>query len=487
MKNILWYLNPIVHLGDKKYSSLFPFITTIVCTALIECYFNVILKQPESVGLAAIFIYIALIIYFSFREGIRGGIITSIITILYYIYIIHTRHYTGAQFKSGVNTTVILGLLYFLLSVVIGWLKETIDSLIEREANEKKRLHTVIQQLPVGVVITDNTGKVLQANKKIHEIVGLKVPIGFKFGEKKLIDFKAVGKDHVPEIEPINQTLTTGISINGKEYTMKRKDGKIKHLQVNTAIIHNRSGEVIAVAAIINDITQQKEMEERKDDFVNMASHELKTPITSIKLFIDVLQRHLQKVNDAQGTKILENINKQTERLQTLVNDLLDVSRLQTGKLTFTKEIFRIDELIEEIIATIQSTIKKQVLTFAEKHKISVYADRFRIYQVLTNLIDNAAKYSKEGKEIIVRLSKKDTNAIVSVQDFGIGIAQDQQKKIFERLYQVNDIKEKTFPGFGMGLYISKEIINRHNGSIWVDSEKNKGSIFYFTLPSRKI
>ena len=129
---------------------------------------------------------------------------------------------------------------------------------------------------------------------------------------------------------------------------------------------------------------------------------------------------------------------------------------------------------------------KKQEIVLTSKASVNVFADRFRMYQVLTNLITNAIKYSKGEKQIKVRIKREADKVVVSVQDFGIGIAKEQQKKIFERLYQVQDDNGRTYPGFGMGLYISKEIITRHKGAIWVESEKGKGSTFYFTLPLKK-
>ncbi len=164
MKKILRYFNPIDHLGDKHYSVLFPLVVTFVAAIVSELFAYLILKDPMAVGAYAIFVFVALIIYFSFREGIRGGVIASTITTLYYLEIIYTRRYRGSMLTSGLETTAILGALYFILSGVIGWLKQTIDQLIEREADEKRRLQAIIQQLPVGVIITDRNGTVEQVN-----------------------------------------------------------------------------------------------------------------------------------------------------------------------------------------------------------------------------------------------------------------------------------------------------------------------------------
>ncbi len=271
--------------------------------------------------------------------------------------------------------------------------------------------------------------------------------------------------------------------VDTQEFQISRKDGKTVYVRSNASPIHNRDNKIIAAASLIIDVTDQKEMELRKDDFVNMASHELKTPITSMKLYIDSLIPRVKKYDDPQAARILTSIKDQTGRLQKLVNDLLDVSRMQTGKLSFTKEDFRLDEVIHETVDLLQDSAKNHEIIIKQTIPAVVHGDRFRMYQVFTNLVTNAVKYSPEGKKIIVNMYAEGSQVITSVQDFGIGIAKSQQEKIFDRLYQVVDYTEKTFPGFGMGLYISREIVNRHDGSIWVESEKGKGSTFFVSLP----
>lgn len=486
-KNLLHYLNPIARLGIREYSYLLPFSVTTISAILVEVFVNGVLHNPEAVGLFAIFIFIALIIYFSFRDGTRGGFLTASLTIIYYFYIIYSRNYQGERLEVSIETTFVLAFLYFLLAGIVGWLKETIDTLIDREADEKRRLQTIIQQLPVGVIITDAKGFVVQANKQMERIIGKKFPDPFKVGTDSIVPAKkADGTDIEPSDSVLAQTLISGRVVVGKEFIIEKESGEKRFIQVSAAPVHNKAGKIIAAASIIVDITQQKELEARKDDFVNMASHELKTPITSMKLYMDVLMNRVKGYKDERIERPLINIKTQTNRLQKLVEDLLDVSRLQTGKLSFTKEEFRLDTLIDETIEVLQATTKKQTLTIVKEEPVIIYADKFRIYQVITNLITNAIKYSAGKDAIDIQVYKENDTAIVTVKDYGIGISKDQQDKIFERLYQVTDDTEKTFPGFGMGLYISKEIVVRHKGKIWVESEKGKGSTFYISIPIGK-
>jgi len=487
MKNIASYLNPISRLGNNKYTIWFAFFTLLTITILSEVFCYSIAKNPLIVGAYIIFTHVALIIYFSFRDGIKGGVTSSLLAILYYFYIIYTRHYQGGQYTSGVETTIVLGIIYVVLAFVIGWLKQTIDVLIENEANEKKRLQTIIDQLPVGVVITDKHGKIVQANKKIDALMGFKFPVGFTVGQEVLLDTKNKGKTLNPSEGPLALTLRTGKPVIDNELRVTRKDGKHLHLQVSAVPIYNKDGKLIAAASITNDVTAQRELEKRKDDFVNMASHELKTPITSMKLYIETFLSKSHSIKDERSIKIINRIKYQMEKLQDLVTDLLDVSRIQTGKLVFRKEEFVLNTLIEETVAGLQEAAKNHTISFTETKPVIVYADRFRLYQVLTNLLTNAIKYSEEGSPIKMKLTNSNNKATVAVKDNGIGIPKDQQRKIFDRLYQVTDAKEKTFPGLGMGLYISREIIRRHRGSIWVESEKDKGSTFYFSLPLKPL
>jgi len=481
MKQALNYLNPIAQLGKRHYSFIFPLLVMLIMCISFEVAYS-ITRNTQAMGIFLIVISLALILYLSFRDGIKGGIIASGITVLYYLYFIFARHYTGQQKISGIETTLLLGLLYLLIAGIIGWLKQTIDVLIDREADEKKRLLTIIEQLPVGVLITDNKGALVESNRQLEKILGIKMPMGFVVGKDTIPDVKIDGKEIAPSRSPLAIALSKGKTVIAKDMLFKRPDGREIYLQVNSAPIHNRKGQIIAAASIITDVTDSKEGEKRKDDFINMASHELKTPITSLRLYIDILLKQMNK-KDEKTFKIGKSIAYQADRIQELVSDLLDVSRLQTGKLSFVKEEFRLDTLVEQTISELQGITKDQKIVFNAKGVIKVSADKFRIYQVITNLITNAVKYSPSGTTITVSVEKQKDITVVSVKDEGKGIAKDQQKKIFERLYQISSSSSQQSSGLGMGLYISREIIRRHKGTIWVESGKDIGSTFYFTLP----
>lgn len=230
---------------------------------------------------------------------------------------------------------------------------------------------------------------------------------------------------------------------------------------------------------------QLRELERRKDEFISMASHELKTPVTSLKGFINLFQRRLAKQADEKTLYYLNRMDAQLNKLTNLITDLLDVSKMQTGQLTYQEEPFDLNELISETVENLQAATASHQLFVEASGAVQVVGDRDRIGQVLLNLLTNAVKYSPLADKVIVRLATDAEKAIVSVQDFGVGIAEAHHNKIFERFYQVVDPEEKMSPGLGIGLYLSCEIVRRHGGNMWVESSKGKGATFYFTIPLR--
>lgn len=482
-RRIYRYLNPISRLGYAKYSIFFPLLISITACSLIHLQFIYLTRNQNTLGLLAIFIPLATIVYSSFRDGIRGGFLATSVTIFYYLFIIYSLNYQGAELRNGIQTTGILAFLYLFVSSIIGWLKQTIDGLIIKEADARKRLESIIEQLPVGVIITDRFGKIVRANKTIEKIVGEKIPLGYIAGQNMYIKYHENGKLINPSDTPLALALKGKATI-GKEYTVPKSGNRTVSIKINSSAIHNKKGELIAAASIISDITDQKVLEKRKDDFINMASHELKTPLTSMILYLSSLQKRVKTNQDKSLVNTVKRIQNQTENLKELVDDLLDVSRLNTGKLRYNHEKFEINKLISEIVIGLQETTAQKII-FTKNKPIEVFADRFRITQVLTNLISNAIKYSSQQGKINIKSEKKGKEVIVSVKDSGIGINKSELSKIFDRLYQVTDDHEKTFPGLGMGLYISKEIISKHHGKIWVESEKGIGSTFFFSLPVR--
>jgi len=230
-------------------------------------------------------------------------------------------------------------------------------------------------------------------------------------------------------------------------------------------------------------LTERMELEQRKNTFIGMASHELKTPITSLKGFTQLLKRKMEKQDMQGSSKLLASMETQITRLTKLIDDLLDVAKIEAGNLEYAEEPIELDALLQVIVETIHQTSSTHTITIHGTAQKQVIGDGDRLGQVFINLITNAIKYSPNAKTVDVSITNADDEVVVSVRDYGVGIPQEHQSKVFERFYRVYDATGKNFPGLGMGLHISYEIVKRHNGKIWVESSEGKGSTFFVSLP----
>jgi PAS domain S-box-containing protein len=270
-------------------------------------------------------------------------------------------------------------------------------------------------------------------------------------------------------------------------YPLRRYDGEYRWFLTRVVPIKDANGKVTKWIGTNTDIDDQKKALEQKDEFMSIASHELKTPVTSLKGFTQILQMKFEKEGNKQASDLLGKMNNQIDKLTQLIVDLLDTTKIENGQLIFNLEDFNINDLALEIAEEMQrTTISHKIVTKLSKSPI-VSGDRNRIGQVITNLISNAIKYSPEADKIIISSSVDDQNVNFCVQDLGIGIPEVQLKNVFDRFYRVGGENRETFPGLGLGLFISKEIIKRHQGNISAQSNKKNGTVFCFTLPVKKL
>ncbi len=270
------------------------------------------------------------------------------------------------------------------------------------------------------------------------------------------------------------------------EYRLKRADGEYRWMLVTEVPRFTNYRNFLGYLGTCIDITDRKLLEESKDQFISIASHELKTPLTTLRAYGQLLATKLADCKIPDVENYMVRVNNQIDKLTELVTDLLDVSKINEGKLGYDKEVFDLGELIQEIVADIQTTSAQHKITLKIKSSAKVLGDSNRISQVMVNLLTNAIKYSPQAHRIIVSVERTrgSKNSITtSIQDFGIGIPKLEQERIFQRFYRIDDQKRKTISGFGLGLHITAEIIKRHGGKIWVKSTKGKGSTFLFNLP----
>lgn len=265
-----------------------------------------------------------------------------------------------------------------------------------------------------------------------------------------------------------------------------KKNGDRVIVDSRWALYRDEEGNPKAIMEINRDITKQIELQHKKDEFISVASHELKTPLTSMKAYTQLLERLFIQKNDPLALSYLQKLNNQMDKMTKLVLELLDTSRIQSGKLVLHKSDFDLNGLVHEVITEIKEITNSHTLRNKTSGQLPVNADRERISQVIINLINNAIKYSPDTLEIDVRTEKKNDEVWFCVKDYGIGIPEHEQHKIFDRFYQIGVTRNKSDLSLGLGLYISSEIIKQHGGSMWVKSSPGIGSMFYFSLPLRQ-
>lgn len=276
--------------------------------------------------------------------------------------------------------------------------------------------------------------------------------------------------------------------------------GTIKTLHARGEVIRDENGTVCRMMGTGQDVTERirqseelkklSESDVQKNNFIAMASHELKTPITSIKGYVQLILEALEKQSEEKPISplllrsSLKSVDKQVSRLTRIISELLDLSKIERGALELKKETFSLNELAIETVEDILYTNATHEINLFHDYAATVVADKDRIGQVMINFLTNAIKYSPGSKKINVRVHKTEAGeAAFSVEDFGIGIDKEEQPRVFDRFYRANGKHEQTYPGFGIGLFIANEFITKHGGRLALESEKNKGSVFTFSLP----
>lgn len=233
-------------------------------------------------------------------------------------------------------------------------------------------------------------------------------------------------------------------------------------------------------------LRQSRIIDEKKTEFISVASHEIKTPITIIKAYTQVAQGLKDQCSD-QVAAILDKVDVQTTKLLSLVQQLLDISKIENGNLLYIKEKIELNQFVTEMTEIVRHIYPHHIITTQLGEGATVYADRIRLEQVFSNLLGNAAKYSKKHTEIVIKASKDENrDALISITDQGIGMSKETISSIFDKFYRDKDVL-KTHSGLGMGLYVASKIIADHDGRIWVESIEKAGSSFYFTLPLIKM
>lgn len=354
---------------------------------------------------------------------------------------------------------------------------------------KQARLAAIIDSSDDTIVSKTLDGIIMSWNKSAEKMFGY-------------TEAEALGK-HISIIIPperideetfIINKIKSGEKVDHFETYRMGKDKVLRPISLTVSPILNFKGEIIGASKIARDISEQvrakteairlykeiKALNEKKDEFIGLASHELKTPLSTISAYLQILDR---MITEGQGKKFIGKALDQLRKLTSLVDDLLDISMIEAGKLQLRKERFDMRVVIENAIDLLRHSSSHHTISLQTAvSDFLIEADPHRLEQVLINLLTNAIKYSPNGNHIDVSLTADDKLVSIAVKDDGDGIHPNKTKMIFSRFYRAEENNPNT-SGLGMGLFLSQQIVQAHGGEIWVESKLGEGSTFYFTIP----
>ncbi|GGE41869.1 two-component system CheB/CheR fusion protein [Pedobacter psychrotolerans] len=310
----------------------------------------------------------------------------------------------------------------------------------------------------------------------------------FGFHSTELMSYDAAVKQIDQEYQTLVKDAVESNISTGKKYDVEYPitglhDGKLRWVRGVGDLSYDMDDKPNYFTGVLFEITTHKQDEIRKNDFIAMVSHELRTPITLIQAHIQMLVARANNVKDEQNINSLNKTLIQIKKMNVLINGFLNASSFGAGKIYLNLQDFKMDLLLNEVVEEIAMITTSHVILLEYCHELTINADRDKIGQVINNFLSNAIKYSPKGGTIKVACQELNGSAQISVKDEGTGINPKDQKKLFDRFYRIESVHNQTVSGFGLGLYLSSEIVQRHNGRVWVDSEVGKGATFYFSLP----
>jgi PAS domain S-box-containing protein len=373
------------------------------------------------------------------------------------------------------------GEVYAILNMAV----DVTDLVMARKEiqEREKKFRDLADSMPQFVWTCDDKGEITYMNDSWYKYTGSTA----NENQTKLVK-RMMRPEAVENIDRIWEECVRAKTPFVMEYELENPNQKGTYRWFLGRAVPNFSenGEVKQWTGTFTDIDEFKQLETQKDNFLGIASHELKTPLTSLKLYTQFIKTNLEKAGDPKNAEVARRMDYQIDLLTGLINELLDVTKIQKGQIQLNESYFDFDKLVDEVVEEQQMTSRHKLFVSKTSKVGEVFADRHRISQVMANLISNAIKYSPEADQVHISTSLNGNDAQFNVRDFGIGIPEEQQSKVFEQYYRISTSKDYTFPGLGLGLYISSEIIKRTGGKIFVSSAEGKGSDFCFRIPKNK-
>jgi len=359
-----------------------------------------------------------------------------------------------------------------------------LEEKVEELATEKELLAITLGGMSEGLIAVDTKKHIILFNTTAEKLSG------WKFAEVhgRLIDdiFRIVNEQTNEPLEsPINRALQTGIAEFGTpDDALVSKDARLRAVAICSSPIRKKDGAIVGVVTVVRDVSREREIDHMKEDFTSSVSHELRTPLTSIKAYTETI---LRDPNMPEETRLqfLAVVDEESDRLATLIEDLLEVSRIQSGKAKFKQEPVDVTAIVEKVVTALQPLAEKNNIrlqkTVAENLP-ELQADAGKIESVVTNLLNNAIKFTPQAGRVSIHVQKTENEMVIRVSDTGMGIPKESLPKIFDRFYRVNR-PGKQIQGTGLGLSIVSKIVTMHNGRIDVESDVDKGTTFTVFLP----
>ena len=345
-------------------------------------------------------------------------------------------------------------------------------------------LTAVFDSDPNGIALFDADGSLRMASRKIEEIFGvpLRAMYGAHFDEiyrRKLAQARA--RDQEQMFRRVMEIFADRNARSVDEVELERP--RHRHLLRTTVPVRGNSGEYLGRLVVYVDITEQRELDRQRSDFLTVAAHELRTPLTPLSMYLQSIEKRITRHQPVE-TELVGKARRQVDRLGHLVEDLLDVSRLESKRMTLASDDVDVNDLSDEVVGDFRAQSRAHEIIFHRSpDALIVKGDRPRLEQVLVNLLQNAIKYSPQGGRILVRIERRGQEVRIGVSDPGIGIPREEQGRLFQRFFRAANATTRNYGGLGIGLYVSNEIVQRHGGRFEVQSEIGEGATFTFILP----
>ena len=384
-----------------------------------------------------------------------------------------------------------IGGLFSSFNTVVSDIRSTIETLKldkNMKSADKDKFEVVLSGISDAIIAVDIDQKILIFNSAAQNLTGYTIDEVMNHHIGKVI--RVFDRDQ--ELLPFDYCPIKSNDSEGTVFTKKdlKIVGKNKEFFANLVVGKIKEGAKINLGCILalHDTTEEKRLEEMKLDFVSMAAHELRTPLTSLKGYLSILIKDNKDILKPDEATFLARADISAQQLGALVDNLLNVSRIENHRLTINIEPFDMRQLIQQSVEQIMERAKDKKITLEFKKDDSplpkVLIDKLRMGEVLNNLVSNAIAYTQQGGRVTIWTERKDDLVVSHVQDTGEGIPKESLPHLFTKFFRISGKLEQTTKGTGLGLYISKEIIKMHRGEIWVESELGKGSTFSFSLPT---